>query len=172
MSSPSSSAQQAGEALGLRLREIRIEAGLTARELARLMGRHSSKISRIEHGSAPPSPNDIKAWCMYCAVPDQIADLLASLHAVEGMWVEWRRMERTGLRHAQQVVRPLYERTRYFRTYSPALVPGIVQTRPYTTAVLTMFMRRRRLPDDIADAVEVRMERQRFLHEGDHRFAV
>ena len=81
-------------------------------------------------------------------------------------------MERTGLRLAQESVRSLYEQTRQFRTYSPTLVPGIVQTRAYTTAILTAIMRRRSLPDDVADAVAVRMERQRVLYEGNHRFAV
>lgn len=33
-------------------------------------------------------------------------------------------------------------------------------------------MRRRRLPDDIDAAVAVRMERQRFLYEGNHVYAV
>jgi len=50
VSSPSSSVQHARKALGLRLREIRLDAGITARDLARLMGRHPSKISRTEHG--------------------------------------------------------------------------------------------------------------------------
>ncbi len=48
MSSPSSSVQQGRRLLGARLREIRADAGLTARELGRLMRRHGSKISRIE----------------------------------------------------------------------------------------------------------------------------
>jgi hypothetical protein len=81
-------------------------------------------------------------------------------------------MERIGLRLAQESVRPLYERTRRFRVYSPGLVPGILQTEAYTRAVLPGFMRRRRLPDDIDAAVAVRMERQRFLYEGNHRYAV
>jgi hypothetical protein len=136
------------------------------------MGRHASKISRIEHGAVTPSTVDLAAWCRYTGSEAELTDLVVSSQAVEGMWVEWRRMERGGLRRAQESVRPLYERTKVFRTYSPSLVPGIFQTRAYTTAVLTMFMRRRRLHDDVAEAVAVRMERQRFLHEGDHRFAV
>lgn len=136
------------------------------------MGRHPSKVSRVEHGSASPSADDIRAWCRHCGAPHQAADLVASLRAVEGMWVEWRRVERTGLRQAQESVRPLYERTRSFRVYSSWLMPGIVQTRGYTTAILTAIARRRGLPDDIADAVAVRMERQRVLREGDHRFAL
>ena len=144
MSSPSSSAQQARQALGLRLREIRVNAWLTGRQLGALMGRHSAKISRIEHGSAAPAPRDIREWCRHTGADDQVPDLLASLHAAEGMWVEWRRMERSGLRHAQESIRPLYDRTRQFRAYSPNLVPGIVQTPAYTTAVLNAIARRRR----------------------------
>jgi transcriptional regulator with XRE-family HTH domain len=170
--SPSSAAQEAREALGARLREIRTEAGLTGRVLAQVAGWHFSKVSKIEHGRQPPSVIDIRAWCKHCDAHDEIPDLIASLHAVEGMWVEWRRMERAGLRQAQQAVRPLYERTRLFRVYSPALVPGIVQTEAYTTAILAAIGRRRDVPDDIAEAVMVRMERQRFLYMADHRFAV
>jgi len=168
----SSSADEARKALGGRLRELREGARLTAVELARLMDRHAAKVSRIEHGKALPTEDDIRAWCLHCDAVDQAADLIASLKAVEGMWIEWRRMERTGLRHAQAAVRPLYDRTRTFRTYSPNLVPGILQTEAYTREILIAHMRRRALPDDIDSAVAVRMERQRYLRQGDHRFAV
>jgi transcriptional regulator with XRE-family HTH domain len=45
MPSSSSSVQQAKQALGDRLRELRLSAGLTGRDLGRLAGWHSSKIS-------------------------------------------------------------------------------------------------------------------------------
>jgi len=82
--SPSSAAQEAREALGTRLREIRTEAGLTGRVLAQVAGWHFSKVSKIEHGRQPPSVLDIRAWCKHCDAPDQVPDLIASLHAVEG----------------------------------------------------------------------------------------
>ncbi|MBT2445111.1 DNA-binding protein [Streptomyces sp. ISL-36] len=66
---------------------------------------------------------------------------------------------------------PLYQRTRRFRSYSSWLVPGMIQTQPYTTAALQAIQRRRGLVDDVADAVATRMERQRVLYEGDRRFA-
>lgn len=93
------------------------------------------------------------------------------LRTAEGMWVGWRRMERTGLRQAQEARLPLYERTHRFRSYSSWLVPGMIQTRPYTTAALQAVQRRRGLVDDVAEAVAARMERQRILYEGDRRFA-
>ena len=172
MSSPSSSVQQGREALGIRLRELRIDAGLTARELGRLMGRHGSKVSRIEHGSAVPSATDIRAWCSHCGVPEQAADLVATLRAVEGMYLEWRRIERTGLRVENESLRPLWERTRRFRIYSNFIVPGPMQIEAYVRAVLRTITLRRHLPDDIDAAVQVRVDRQHVLYEGDHRFAI
>jgi len=105
-------------------------------------------------------------WCRVCGAEDQAGDLIASLRAAEGMWVEWRRMERTGLRHAQEGILPVYERTRQFRAYSSWMVPGLVQTEGYTRAVLRAYQQRRGLPDDVEDAVAVRMARRRLLRRG------
>nr|WP_218061634.1 Scr1 family TA system antitoxin-like transcriptional regulator [Planobispora rosea] len=38
--------------------------------------------------------------------------------------------------------------------------------------MLTSIMRRRSLPDDVEEAVQVRVDEQHVLHEGDHQFAV
>jgi hypothetical protein len=119
----------------------------------------------------PPSADDIRAWCRACGAEEQTEDLIASLRTAEGMWVGWRRMERAGLKQAQEARLPLYQRTRRFRSYSSWLVPGMIQTRPYTTAALQAIQRRRGLVDDVAEAVAARMERQRVLYEGDRRFA-
>lgn len=168
----SSSAWQARLALGARLGELRADAGLTGRALARLCGWHESKVSRIEHARTAPSADDIRAWCRHCGQPGETEDLIAFLRTVEDMFVEWRRMERTGLRRAQEAVLPLWERTRLFRAYSSWLIPGAVQTRAYTAAVLHAIAARRELPDDVDDAVAVRADRLRLLREGDHRFLV
>ncbi|MBG0831575.1 helix-turn-helix domain-containing protein [Planomonospora sp. ID67723] len=172
MRSSSSSAHQALQALGQRLRDIRVEAELSGRDLGRRTGWHSSKISKIEYGKQTPTAADIRAWCEHCGAGDQVADLVASLRAVEGMFVEWRQMERTGLRRAQETVLPLWERTRHFRIYSPRMIPGPLQTRAYITAVLTSLTRRRSIPDDVEQAVQVRVDKQNVIHEGDHQFAI
>ncbi|MFI5864244.1 helix-turn-helix domain-containing protein [Streptomyces sp. NPDC051546] len=169
--SASSSAQQARQALADRLGELCRDAGLTGLDLAALCGWSRSKSSRIMNGRTPPSADDIRAWCRACGVEDQTEDLVASLRTAEGMWVGWRRMERAGLKQAQEARLPLYQRTRRFRSYSSWLVPGMIQTQPYTTAALQAIQRRRGLVDDVAEAVAARMERQRILYEGDRRFA-
>ncbi|MER6531594.1 helix-turn-helix transcriptional regulator [Streptomyces sp. NPDC001508] len=169
--SGSSSVQAARKVLADRLREICRDAGLDGKRLAEACGWHPAKVSRISTAKTSPSADDIRAWCRACGAEEQTEDLIASLRAVEGMWVEWRRMERAGLRQAQEARLPLYERTRWFRSYSPGLVPGLIQTYGYTEDVLRAVQRRRVKVDDVADAVAARMERQRVLYEGNRRFA-
>ncbi|MCX5378563.1 helix-turn-helix transcriptional regulator [Streptomyces sp. NBC_00091] len=169
--SPSSSAQQARQALAKRLADLCRDAGLTGLDLAERCGWSRSKSSRIMNAKTPPSADDIRAWCRACGAEDQTEDLIASLRTAEGMWGNWRRMERAGLKQAQEARLPLFERTRRFRAYSSWFVPGLIQTAGYTEAVLRAVQRRRVDVDDVADAVAVRMERQRVLYEGARQFA-
>ncbi|MGX1513505.1 helix-turn-helix domain-containing protein [Streptomyces collinus] len=170
--SSSSSVQQAREALGKRLREIRKDSGLSARDLAARAGWHESKCSRIENGRTSPSDDDLRVYTLYCAAADQTADLIATARNIDGAYVEWRRMERSGLRRAQESVMPLWERTRHFRAYSSWLIPGPFQTPAYIRALLMSIRDRRALPDDLEEAVGIRVDKQRVLYEGGRRFAV
>jgi uncharacterized protein DUF5753/helix-turn-helix protein len=171
-SSPSSSVIEARKALACRLAEIRKDAGLTGDELSARCGWHPAKTSRIQSGKSAPSEADIRTWCAACAADNQIPDLIATARAVETMYTQWRRMERTGLRAAQESVAALYQRTGLFRVYASRVMPGMVQTPEYTTAVLRSIQRERVPVDDVEDAVQARMERQRMLFSGRHRFGL
>lgn len=162
----SSSAQQARQILADRLRELRRDAGLTAMELAASAGWERTKVSKIEHATRPPSAEVVRTWCRICDAEDEVPDLIASLRAAEGMWIEWRRMERSGLRHAQEARLPLYARTMQFRAYSCWRVPGLIQTEDYTRAVLGAYQQRRGLRDDVESAVAARVRRQAILRRG------
>ncbi|MET7328024.1 DUF5753 domain-containing protein [Nonomuraea sp. NPDC005650] len=169
--SPSSSAQAARQALALRLRDIRLDAGLNARALAALAGWHESKTSRIENAKKQPSESDLAAWVQACGVPGLLPELVAELRAVDLAWLDWRRAEKTGLTHLNVAVRELYERTRLYRSYCQDVIPGLLQTAGYTTATLAAIRDGRKVPvDDVADAVAERMARQHILYEGNHRF--
>jgi hypothetical protein len=154
-----------------RLVELMQNAEISARELARRCGWYESKVSRLANAVTPPSEGDVRAWCRACNAEDEIPDLIASLRDARGMWVEWRRMERTGLRVAQEQILPLFERTSSFWVYSPSLIPGMVQTPAYLAAVLRSTQRRRGLVDDVDAAVAARMERQRLLQHPGKTFA-
>jgi transcriptional regulator with XRE-family HTH domain len=167
----SPSAQAARESLAGRLRELRIDAGLTAIALAATLGWHRTKVSRIEHASRPPSIGDIRAWCRACDAEDQSDDLLAAARTIEDAYVQWQRVTRAGLRRLQESYVPLYERTRLMRVYCSQMVPGLLQTPEYTTALFTAIIEHKGMANDIAEAVPARMARARVLREGDHRFA-
>lgn len=170
--SPSSSVRRARAALVQRLREIRLDAGLTARALALAAGWHESKVSRIEHVRTPPSDADIRLWCQICGAGDQAADLIASSRAADSMYTEWRRLEVTGLRHLQESLVPLYEQTTRFRAYQSHVVPGLFQTPAYAAALLAAITAFRGIPDDSERAADARLERSRILYDQDHKFDV
>ena len=169
---PNSPGRVAREAFAARLRGIREDAGLTGRALATATRWHASKVSKIEHAVRPPSREDVTAWAEHCEAADQLPDLLAALQSVEGMYVEFRGRERTGLRRIQLDRVDQYERTRLFRIYEPGVIPGLFQTREYAEARLRRIATFKGLPDDVSEAVGVRMSRQSVLDSKERRFSV
>ncbi|MFI0978139.1 helix-turn-helix domain-containing protein [Streptomyces sp. NPDC021093] len=170
--STSTSVEAARKAVADRLREIRRDAGLYAKDVAAHTGWYASKVSRLENGTTPPSDDDIRAWCRACGAEDQAADVIAASRTAESAYVEWRRLQRTGLRRLQESYVPLFERTRVFRIYCSNVVPGLLQTDAYAHALLSSIAEFRGAPDDVSAAVAARLERSRVIREGNHRFAL
>lgn len=169
--SPSSSVQRARQELAIRLREARIDAGLTGRALAAAAGWHEAKTSRIESARQAPSDADIVTWCRVCDAESLAADLIAASRAADSMYIEWRRLHRTGIRRAQESRVPLYERTALFRVYCSGVIPGLLQSPGYAHALLARITAFRGIPDDVDAAVSARMSRNRILR-GGHRFVI
>lgn len=165
-----SSAQQARQAFGDRLREIRLDAGLSGRQLATAVGIHFTKVSRVEHGRQTPTDAEIRAWCGACNAEAETFDLIAQARRVDSLYREWRRQARTGLRRLQEDIATLYERTRLFRVHEHWSIPGLLQTAAYSIASMAYWAQLLDLPDDREAATAARLARQRILREGDHRF--
>lgn len=168
--SPSSSVQRARQALSDRLRELRIDAGLTAKGLAAAAGWERTKVSKIEHAARAPNADDVRTWCRVCGAEDQTADLIASLRAVEGAYIEWKRLQRTGLRRLQESYTEVYARTKLMQAYCSQVIPGPLQTPDYARALLSTISTHHGTPDDVDEAVDERMARQNTLREPGHRF--
>lgn len=148
------------------------DAGLNGRALAAACGWHPAKVSRIRNAITPPSEDDIRAWCAACHADDQVGDLLAAHSAAASAYVTWKRLHRGGMRQVQVDGLALYLRTKHLRFYSSNVVPALVQTPAYATALIGTISQFRRLPDDVEAAVTARMERSRVLREGDHRIVI
>ncbi|MEU7004649.1 helix-turn-helix transcriptional regulator [Nonomuraea sp. NPDC046570] len=170
--SPSSSAYQARLAIGRRLREILRDSGITARALAQAAGWDESKCSRLINGRTLPSDNDIRAWCRICGAEGETTDLIAASRDADSMYIEWRRLQRSGMKRLQETRVSLYEETRLFRFYCSQFMPWPLQTPGYMRAVLTAFAEFHDALRDIEEAVTARAARSRLLYEGDHRFAI
>ncbi|MEU9475253.1 helix-turn-helix transcriptional regulator [Streptomyces sp. NPDC048191] len=168
---PSSRVQQAREELAGRLREIRKDAGISGRELAVRCGWSESKSSRIENAKTPPSDRDIRAWCRACAADDQVPDLIAANRQSADAHVQWKQLQRSGLRRLQESTGDLYQQTKLFRIYVSDVIPGFLQTPGYATALLSSIADFRGTPDDVSDAVAARMRRNGVLSNGTRRFS-
>ncbi|MGZ3097921.1 helix-turn-helix domain-containing protein [Streptomyces sp. H72] len=169
---PSTALDAARRSIADQLREIRRDAGLTGRDIATRAGWQPSKVSRLQSATTPPSDDDIRTWCVACGAEDKIPDLLAANRTADSMYLEWRRVQRTGLRRLQESRIPLYERTRQFRVYSSSVIPGFLQTFEYAAALLGSIARVHGTPDDVEDAAAARVERSHIIRDGDHRFAI
>lgn len=163
---------RARQALGARLKEIRKDAGLNGRQLSAAAEWHWSKISRIENGQRTPSPADIESWCRICDAGLAVPDLLAALRNVEAQWGEWKRMTAAGHAHRQRRGVDLDARARRVRSYGGVILPGLLQTEPYARAALSTCIEFLGTRDDLDNAVEARLQRQKALTEGSTSFTV
>ena len=157
--------QRAREALGLRLRELRRDSRLTGRQLAAEHGWHPSKVSKIEGGKQTPSEDDIEAWAFSCGRPDVTSELIAGLRTLDGQYVEFRRMFRSGQRATQETIAEIERGTEILRNFENVFVPGLLQTPEYARYRLAENLEEIGAADDINEAVAARMQRQQVLYQ-------
>jgi transcriptional regulator with XRE-family HTH domain len=159
------------EALGARLRELRLGAERDQEQLAQQLGWSQSKVSRIETGNVTPSDADVVAWGRAVnATSDATGELLARLQAVKAEYSVWRRQFRGGTRSKQQDYIELEAKTVRLRVFEPIVIPGLLQTAEYARYRLADVHALYGTPDDIAEGVRTRMQRQQALYDPGKRF--
>jgi transcriptional regulator with XRE-family HTH domain len=170
----SSSAQAARQRLGGQLRQLRLDAGLSGRAFAAAAGCQASKVSQIEKAVRAASAADVRLWCRVCgASPQRAQELLTEQAAVARLWIAFRDLgRRTGLNATQKMLSgDMWERVQLFRAYQTKVVPGLLQTAAYMTAIMTGVRQERGVEvDDVAEAVAERIGRQGYLLQRDRQF--
>ncbi|MFF4988909.1 helix-turn-helix domain-containing protein [Streptosporangium saharense] len=156
--------------MGARLKELRLDAKMTGRQLAARCNWQSSKISKLENGRQTPSESDIHAWCEAVEQPDEAADLVTTLRSLETLYAEWRRQLRHGTRAGQQSRVEADAKTSSFRIFEPIIVPGLLQTSEYARLRLSQVIAFHQIPDDLEDGVSTRMRRQEALYDPAKKF--
>ncbi|WP_327712444.1 helix-turn-helix transcriptional regulator [Streptomyces sp. NBC_00464] len=169
---PSARIHEAHERVAARLRELRLDAGLTGREVAARTGWQTSKVSRLQTGATLPADDDIRAWCQACGVPDEAPDIIAAARDAGLMYMEWRRLQRTGMRRVQESRTPIHERTKAQRIYSSSVIPGMLQTHAYAAALLSNIAHFHGTPDDSAEAADARVARSQIIRRPGRTFSI
>ncbi|MET7983023.1 helix-turn-helix transcriptional regulator [Streptomyces sp. NPDC005281] len=160
--------QQAREALGRRLRELRGDR--TQRDLAGSLDWPQAKVSKLETGRQTATAADVTAWAAAVGAPETAAELAARLQGLETHTRSWRRQLRAGHRPVQDVLTIEYERSTELRAWQSAMVVGLLQTPDYARAVFTRYAELHQSPRDVEDAVRARVRRQDLLYQPGRTF--
>jgi transcriptional regulator with XRE-family HTH domain len=147
--------------LGIRLRELRNQRGLTVEDVAEKLLCSATKISRLETGARRPNPRDVRDLCRLYNVGESISAELMSLARgarEQGWWKQYEDLELDpyiGLEQAATAI----------TCYSMYYMPALVQTEDYARGIIKAIAPKID-PDIHQQRVEARMRRQQLL-EGD-----
>jgi hypothetical protein len=129
-----------------------------------------SKVSKLENGRQTPTDDEVRAWARATNSENETEALLASLHTFEEQYADWQRIFRAGFRPRQSEIAELDQKTRLFRIFEATVIPGLLQTAGYARVRFAESIRRLKLPNDINEALQGRMQRQEILYRPDKRF--
>ncbi|WP_328953913.1 helix-turn-helix transcriptional regulator [Kitasatospora purpeofusca] len=164
--------QQARIALGLRLRELRTEGGLTGRQLAERLGWAQSKVSKLETGRQTATRDDLKAWATGVGRPGAASELTARLKAFESQSRSWRRQLAAGHRPVQDALTIEYERSTVMRAWEGSMIVGMLQTADYARHIFNAYVDLHRSPRDVEEAVRARVRRQESLYRSGKQYRI
>ena len=152
------------------LRELRQAAGLTGKQAAAAAGIQASKLSRIEKGRTVPSESDAQLLTrIYRATPDQYERVLEMARDVkaENRRVVFNR-DPGGF---QDRIGRIEEASTVARSFSPNVIPGLLQSAAYARALLRWAGWS---PEITEQALAGRLNRQRRLddEQSSRRFVI
>lgn len=156
--------QQAREALGSHLRKLRRDSHMSGREFAGHLGWPASKVSKLELGQQTPTLADLTVWAEAAGKPEAAPVLADELATLESFYTDYRRRLRAGMRFRQQEALETEDKAQRFRIFNTHYVPGLLQTEEYARYMLAKGAKHHHAPDDVDEAVAVRMQRQKVIY--------
>jgi transcriptional regulator with XRE-family HTH domain len=144
--------------LGMRLRKLRNDQGLTVEEVAEKLLCSPSKISRAETGARKPSLRDVRDLCtLYTVGPEESAQLMKlAREARQPSW--WTQYDDS--RFFQLI--GLEQEATAITCFSMYFVPALLQTKEFAAAMIKGIVPKID-PDILRQRVEARMRRQQLL---------
>nr|WP_279592280.1 helix-turn-helix transcriptional regulator [Streptomyces sp. KS 21] len=151
------------------MRALREASGLTGEAVARRASMSAAKLSKIENGRTRPTVQDVDLVLSALGVSDEVKEqFLVTARAEATEATAWRLLRRMGAWKHQNTIKGIEANTEILRLFQGQLIPGLLQTPEYATAVFSLPPA---LPDETrARTVAARMERQATLYEEGRSF--
>lgn len=157
-------------ALAHRLRDLRIEAGISGHDMAALLSWSQSRVSRLETARQMPTAAELGEYASAVGVSKTLKkELLKELQELEGEWQSFRSLQQLGTQTRQVEIGETEDSSATIRQVLLVTVPGLLQTPDYTRG-LCVASGRFETADDAEQAVEVRLERQEVLKDKTKHF--
>ena len=145
------------------LRRARYAVGLTQEQVAYAMEWSLSKIIRIETGAVGISTNDLRALLSLYKIQDRMGELVELARASRQL--SWWSKYRGAISPRLLQFIEYEEAASVLRTYEPLVLPGLLQTEEYATAMIQEPSDIGTPPDVLRTGVEVRLMRQNLLEQ-------
>ena len=158
--------------LGIRLKQLRTEAGLNGKELATRLGWQQPKISKLETGKQTPTLADLEAWAKGTGQPDAIPELRGRLHGLESTYRPWDRQLTAGWRAVQDIHSAMHAHARLIHAFNASTIPSILQTPDYAHSVFRQHAELHGVTRDLDAGVDARMRWQDNLYTGRTQYHV
>lgn len=164
--------QDQPDGIAARLRLLRVQAGLSGKNLADAHGWAQSKVSRIENGRQMPGVDDVRLWAATCGAGEEVLNELLRLRDEARIaHATFRARMREGQEQVQESYNKLVADSRLIRHFETVYVPGLLQLPAYIRRVLTEMIDLHGLEiDDVEAATAARMQRQQMLYDPSRRF--
>ncbi|MFI7697754.1 helix-turn-helix domain-containing protein [Nonomuraea sp. NPDC049480] len=154
-----------GPRLRKQLRMLRRQADLTQEEVARDMDWSTSKVIRIEGGDVRISVTDLRALLALYHITDK-GQVEALVHmARQARSRPWWNSYRGIIDQPYMEYIAYEDSATSIQTFEPLVIPGLLQTREYAESVV-QELNSPRVPANVANMTEIRMERQKILQKG------
>jgi transcriptional regulator with XRE-family HTH domain len=151
-------AAEGKDELSRSLRRLRVETGLTTRDVAARSGFSQAKVSRVERGINVPTEADVQALIDLYAPPAEVARHLL------GLARDIRAVHRPVVMARPSVFQARLGRieasSEHIGTFSNTVVPGLLQTEAY---IRELIAPRQLEPAEADDFVRARLARQALL---------
>ena len=150
----------AQDELSRTLRRLRAEAGLTLATVAERAGMSIATVSRLENGRYVPTADQVDTLTRAVSAPASTRRRLVKIaENLRERTTSRQVLLRAGGATAQRKFGAIEASAGHVKSFSPAMVIGLMQTAEYARAVFSAGLPR----EQVEDAVQARLGRQRLL---------